>query len=123
MVNYKKCVPYRLPIIKYQQHIRYEVACCDSDVSLHQCRVSPDRVFIDSVIEEQDVQTEDSHQQRVKRRHRPGVPFHLLLVAEAEEAVVDACGCPGADSVEEPLEGEETDGENELVEWVHGHST
>jgi len=21
MVNYKKCVPYRLPIIKYQQHI------------------------------------------------------------------------------------------------------
>lgn len=54
----------------------------------------------------------------------PGVPFHLLLVAEAEEAGADAHRHPGADFVEEPLEGEETshrDGEDELAEWVHGH--
>lgn len=54
----------------------------------------------------------------------PRVPFHLLLVAEVEEAGADAHGHPGADFVEEPLEGEETghrDGEDELAEWVHGH--
>lgn len=35
-------------------------------------------------------------------------------------------GHPGADFVEEPLEGEETghrDGEDKLAEWVHGHPT
>lgn len=57
----------------------------------------------------------------------PGVPLNLLLVTEAEEAgAADARGHPGADLVEEPLEGEETghrDGDDELVEWVHGHPT
>lgn len=38
----------------------------------------------------------------------PRVPFHLLLVTEAEEAGADAHGHPGAYFVEEPLEGEET---------------
>ena len=56
----------------------------------------------------------------------PWVPLHLLLVTEAKEAWADAHGHPGADSVEEPLEGEEAghrDGEDEQAEWVHGHPT
>lgn len=56
----------------------------------------------------------------------PWVPLHLLLVSEAQEAGADAHGHPGADSVEQPLEGEEAghrDGEDKLAEWVHGHPT
>lgn len=56
----------------------------------------------------------------------PWVPLHLLLFTEAREACADAQGHPGADSVEEPLEGKEAghrDGEDELAEWVHGHPT
>lgn len=34
-------------------------------------KLSPDWVFVDGIIEEQDVEAEDSHQQCVKRRHRP----------------------------------------------------
>lgn len=36
-------------------------------------KLSPDWVFIDGIVEQQDVETEDSHQQRVKRWHRPGM--------------------------------------------------
>lgn len=70
-------------------------------------------------------QDSDSSWARVRFRS-PWVPFHLLLVTEAEEAGADARGHPGADFVEEPLEGEETghrDGEDKLAEWVHGHPT
>lgn len=31
----------------------------------------PDWVFVDSIIEQQDAEAEDSNQERVKRRHRP----------------------------------------------------
>ena len=34
-------------------------------------KFSPDWVFIDSIIKQQNAETEDSHQQRVKRWHRP----------------------------------------------------
>lgn len=54
----------------------------------------------------------------------PWVPFHLLLVAEAQEARADVRGHPRAAFMKEPLEDEETghrDGEDELAEWVHGH--
>lgn len=56
----------------------------------------------------------------------PWVPFNLLLISEAKEAWADAYGHPGADFVEEPLEGEEAchrDGEDKLAEWVHVHPT
>lgn len=32
---------------------------------------SPDWVFVDSIIEQQDAEAEDSNQERMKRRHRP----------------------------------------------------
>lgn len=68
----------------------------------------------------------NTHDQVRVRLRSPRVPFHLLLVAEAKEARTDAYRQPGADSVEEPLEGEEAghrDDENKLVERVHGHPT
>ena len=56
----------------------------------------------------------------------PGVPLHLLLVAEDEEALADARGHPWAGPVEEPLEAQETGhryGKDQLTECVHGRPT
>lgn len=36
-------------------------------------KLSPDWILVDGVIKEQDVETEDSHQQRMERRHCPEV--------------------------------------------------
>lgn len=52
----------------------------------------------------------------------PGVPLNLLLRGEPEEASSNARGHPGADTVKEPLEGEEAGrgyGEDKLAERIH----
>lgn len=97
---------------------------CGLTVSAYRLKHSPSGLWAENLLH---TACEYSHSSWSQVHVRsPWVPFHLLLVAEAEEARADAHGYPGADFVEEPLEGEETghrDGKDKLAEWVHGHPT